>query len=311
MPLSVCSGPGMFCLSVVFLGWIRDGPSSWGRGGGVVIWKQFPTKRKKNAFVSPCVPVLWGSGYKFTLPNQWDYLLGGRAVFLRLICVSVSDYLFYMIMGCAPSSGTAIRACCRGGQPARGKWALLSCSFLFFWGHWPPPCTGAIMCKPHSVPVMHSGSDFWARLVLTADHCTLPLTLSFLGNSFFMEINLFGQRFLLLPFVLFSTEWVDSNSNKWSCVWAGATSLHHLPAVVRVLRVVWRSWGADLGVPGCRSATAGQDAPFPHQNFPQAEAERLLEVSSRVANLQKCHARSRCTCVGGTIYTSQPGASKM
>lgn len=37
----------------------------------------------------------------------------------------------------------------------------------------------------------------------------------------------------------------------------------------------------------------------------------VAEVSSRVANLQKSHASSRCACVGGKIYTSQPGVSKM
>ena len=50
MPLSACSDPGTFCISVVvFLGWRRDGPSSQGGEGWgwVNMWKQFPTKRKK------------------------------------------------------------------------------------------------------------------------------------------------------------------------------------------------------------------------------------------------------------------------
>lgn len=145
---------------------------------------------------------------------------------------------------------------------------------------------------------------FWVWLLLTIDDCTLCLTFSFLGNSFFMEVNLFDQRLLLLLFGLFSTEWVNSNSNDLSCVWAGATSLHHLPAVGRaacgVEELRSRPEGSWLQKHGSRTGHSFFTPKFPyfgcHGGFIQSSRSLIQATTAHV---------------GSIIYTSQPRVSKL
>lgn len=104
---------------------------------------------------------MWGSVCNSTWPNPVIYLLeegGGR---LEVVCVSISDCLLLVSMrlpSVLSSSRIAISACCKGEQPGLLSSALLLFPFLLIAVI--APCVGAVLCKPLSVLVTHSGDEF-------------------------------------------------------------------------------------------------------------------------------------------------------
>lgn len=202
----------------------------------MIIWQQFPTKTKKNAFATPCVQVLWGSGCKSTLPKQWDCLLGEGRVEVAL-CFN----FWLSFPGEHEAAHSALPALglpsVSAAEESSQSIARELCSPALCFS---PKSDDSLLAQGRYVQTPFSPGNT-LRVWISEYGCSWPsisarclLTLSFLENSFFMEINLFGQRFSLLLFGFFSAEWVDSNSNTLSRVWVGATSLHHLQAVARV-----------------------------------------------------------------------------
>lgn len=126
---------------------------------------------------------------------------------LRLLLLSISDYFFHVSMGLltVQSQLWDCHQCVLQRRAAR-PWCVVSAIplFPFLLRVLTAPRTGTTLCKPPQSWQYTQGLNFQAQFFLTVHHCTLPLALSFLGNSFFVEINLFGQRFSLWPLGLFS-----------------------------------------------------------------------------------------------------------
>lgn len=153
-----------------------------------------------------------------------------------MVCVSVSDCLLLVSMR-LPRVLSQIWDChqCtlqrRTAGPQHVSSALLLFPFLLMAAT--APCTGAVPCKPLSVLVTQLGDEFLHTAA--PNHQSLrAASNSFLGNSFFMEINLFGQGCSLVLFGLFSRVELTATAINLSCVWARATSLQHFPAAARV-----------------------------------------------------------------------------
>lgn len=143
----------------------------------MIIWQQFPTKTKKNAFATPCVQVLWGSGCKSTLPKQWDCLLGEGRVEVALCfnfwlsfpgeheaAHSALPALGLPSVSAAEESSQSIaRELC---SPALCFSPKSDDSLLA------PGPLGANPIQSWQYP---QGLNFWVRLLLTVNLCTLPL----------------------------------------------------------------------------------------------------------------------------------------
>lgn len=165
---------------------------------------------------------------------------------------------------CKPSSATALSVVGAWAAAERRSWApargffLFFCSSLSLQEHWQPPCCVPITCKPHSVPTNTP------RVWISEGGGSWPLINSFLPwkHLFFTEINLYGQRFSQMSLDYFQQS--ELTTTAINCIWAGATSDHHFPAVAKV----WRRWRAGQGVSGCRTVAAGQDISYLHQKFP-------------------------------------------
>lgn len=227
--------------------------------GELIIQEKFPTKRKKTV----CVQVLGESGYTSTLPNQWCYLGEEEGWVLRWICVLLYDCLFHVRMGLPVVQAQLYHChqcgwclgCCRGEKPGT--------STRVFSAFPAGPLAASLQCAhymqaPFSPKKYTQGLNFWGWWLLTIDQL-----FSSLEAPFFTEINLYGQRFSQMSLGYFQQS--ELTTTAINCVWAGATSPHHFPAVAKV----WRRWRAGQGISVCRTVAAGQDISYSHQKFPR------------------------------------------
>lgn len=126
-----------------------------------------------------------------------------------MVCVSVSDCLLLVNMR-LPSILSQLWDChqCtlqrRTAGPQHVSSALLLFPFLLIAAT--APCTGAVLCKPLSVLVTQSGDEF-LHTAAPNPQSLRAASNSFLGNSFLMEINLFGQGCSLVAvWIIFKSE---------------------------------------------------------------------------------------------------------
>lgn len=130
---------------------------------------------------------------------------------------------------CSPSSRTASSAPCKWEQPQHMSSALLLLPSLL--SAVAALCTGAVLCKPLPALVTHSGDEFLP--VAAPSHQSLQAaSASSLETAFSWKLTCLA-KVAHCCYLDYFQEWVDSNSNKLSCVWTRATSLHHFPAAAR------------------------------------------------------------------------------
>lgn len=153
---------------------------------------------------TPCVQVLWDSVCNSTWPKQRDYLLGeGRlevglcfSWWLSSPCEHETAHSAFPALG-LPSVHTA-------KESSSQATACELCSPLSF----PPHSSDSSLHWGCSVQTPFSPGGTlggWISVYSCSKHQSLhTASNSFLGNSFFMEINLFGQGCSLLLFGLFS-----------------------------------------------------------------------------------------------------------
>lgn len=139
--------------------------------------------REKNTFSVPCVQVLWGSGCKSTLPNQWDYF-GGEGRVEAGLCFSFwlsFPYEHGNAHSALPALGLpSVPAAEESSQTAAHELSSLALSLS------PKSGDSLLALGPvRSVPAIHPDSDFLS--MVAPDHRSLHT----LSNFFLPRKQLF------------------------------------------------------------------------------------------------------------------------